>query len=188
LTRRLPRVTVASERFWLPCAGFGPSVAGTPGGEMEVGSMSMIQPREMKIIRDHFDKHLKNPVSIDYFTQQEPVLSLPLQECMYCRETGELLKDLADLSPNLRLDVHDFVKDEGKAKELAITRIPGFVLHGAEKGRVRYFGIPSGYEFSSLIEDLVDVSRGTTDLSPRAREEIAAIGKDVHIQVFSTPT
>jgi alkyl hydroperoxide reductase subunit AhpF len=150
--------------------------------------MSMIQPREMKIIRDHFDKHLKHPVTIDYFTQQESVLALPLQECMYCRETGELLKDLVDLSPNLVLNIHDFVKDEGKAKELSVTRIPGFVLHGKEKGKVRYFGIPSGYEFSSLIEDLVDVSRGSTDLSPRAKQEIAAIAKDVHIQVFSTPT
>ena len=36
--------------------------------------------------------------------------------------------------------------------------------------------------------DLVDVSRGTTDLSPKVAEELSAIRKPVHIQVFGTPT
>ena len=150
--------------------------------------MAMIPAKDAQSIRQHFDKHLKGPVTIDYFTQKQSALSLPLQECMYCRETGELLSEIAALSGQIRLQVHDLVADEAKAKEFGITRIPAFVLSGAAKGKVRFLGIPSGYEFSSVIEDLVDVAKGSTDLSPKAREELAAVKKEVHIQVFGTPT
>jgi glutaredoxin-like protein len=62
------------------------------------------------------------------------------------------------------------------------------VLQGRAKGKVRYFGIPAGYEFSTLIEDILDVSRGTTNLSDTTREILATIDQDLHIQVFVTPT
>lgn len=150
--------------------------------------MPMIPVKETRLIRDHFARNLSAPVTIDYFTQHESALSLPLQECMYCRETGELLGEVAGLSDQITLRVHDLIKDEAKATALGITRIPAFVLGGAARGRVRYFGIPSGYEFSTLVEDLVDVSRGATDLAPGARQELAALANDIHIQVFSTPT
>ncbi len=150
--------------------------------------MPMIPEKDSKLIRGHFAKHLKDPVTIDYFTQREPAVGLPIRECAYCREPGELLEELAALSEQIRLNVHDFVADEGKAKEFGIDRIPAFVLSGRAKGRVRFFGIPSGYEFSSLIEDLVDVARGATDLAPKAVEELSAVARPVHIRVFGTPT
>jgi len=59
---------------------------------------------------------------------------------------------------------------------------------GEEKARVRFFGIPSGYEFGSLIEDIVDMSRGETSLSPESKQKLAALTSDIHIQVFVTPT
>jgi alkyl hydroperoxide reductase subunit AhpF len=66
--------------------------------------------------------------------------------------------------------------------------VPAFVINGAARGKVRFFGIPSGYEFSALIADLVDVSRGTTDLSEETREYLAALTEDVNLKVFTTPT
>jgi alkyl hydroperoxide reductase subunit AhpF len=53
---------------------------------------------------------------------------------------------------------------------------------------VRYFGIPSGYEFSALIEDILNVSRGETDLSSEVRNELSKVSQDAHIQVFVPPT
>ncbi len=150
--------------------------------------MAIIPEKDARQISDHFKKNLKGPVTIDYFTQKESVLSVPANECMYCRETGELLKELAGLSPQITLQVHDLVSDAAMAKEFGFERVPAFTLSGAAKGRVRYLGIPSGYEFSALIEDMVDVASGKTDLSPKACEELRAIQKDIHIQVFSTPT
>lgn len=150
--------------------------------------MPLISEKDAQFIRDHFAKHLVGDVKLVYFTQKQSKLFIPSQECMYCQETRELLEEVVGLSDKLSLEVHDFVADESLAKELGIERIPAFTIEGAAKGRVRYFGIPSGYEFSTLIEDVVDVSRGQTDLSPKTREALAALAEDVRIQVFVTPT
>ena len=53
---------------------------------------------------------------------------------------------------------------------------------------VRFIGLPGGYEFSTLLADIIDVSKGRTDLSPAARVAVQAIQTPVHIQVFVTPT
>jgi hypothetical protein len=55
-------------------------------------------------------------------------------------------------------------------------------------GRVRFFGLPSGYEFMTLIEDVVDISRGATRLSDATRRAVADLPAPVHLQVFVTPT
>jgi glutaredoxin-like protein len=52
---------------------------------------------------------------------------------------------------------------------------------------VRFVGRPGGYEFSTLVADIVDISRGRTDLSPATRAAVQAIDAPVHIQVFVTP-
>ncbi len=150
--------------------------------------MALIQEKDAQFIRDHFAKNMVGDVKVTYFTQRQSKLLIPGQECMYCQETRELLEEVAALSDKIELEVHDFVGDEEQAKQLGVERIPAFVLEGAAKGKVRYFGIPSGYEFSTLIEDFVDVSKGTTDLSPTTKEALAQLPADVRIQVFVTPT
>jgi alkyl hydroperoxide reductase subunit AhpF len=150
--------------------------------------MAMIPIKDGKKLREHFGKHIQGPVTIDYFTQGDSPLPVPIQECMFCRETGEMLREVAELSDRITLNVHDFVTESEVAKAHGITRVPAFVLSGAAKGKVRFFGIPSGYEFAALIEAIVDVGRGKTDLAPRALEELAGLRRNVHVQVFSTPT
>jgi len=53
---------------------------------------------------------------------------------------------------------------------------------------IRFYGLPSGYEFTSLVEDIVDVSRGETSLSAESQAILAQIGEPLHLQVFVTPT
>lgn len=150
--------------------------------------MPMISERDAKLVREHLKKNLKDPVAIDHFTQGESPGGLPIHECQFCHETGELLREVAGLSDRITLRTHDLLTEAAKAKEMGITRIPSFVLSGKAQGQVRFLGIPSGYEFSSLIEDLVDVARGETDLAPKAVAELAGLKNRVHIQVFGTPT
>ena len=56
------------------------------------------------------------------------------------------------------------------------------------KGKVRYFGMPSGYEFSVLLGSLVDASLGKSALSEETVKVLQGLDKDLHIQVFVTPT
>ncbi len=109
-------------------------------------------------------QELDQDVTITYFTQRESVLIVPGQGCSYSRETLEILEKVVDLTDKLHLTAKDFVRDGQAAQDLLITRIPAFVLDGQSKGRVRFFGIPAGYEFSTLVEDLIDVSKGQTNL------------------------
>ena len=50
------------------------------------------------------------------------------------------------------------------------------------------YGIPSGYEFGSLIEDMKNVSNGEVEVSSKAMEIINKIDKPVSIKVYVTPT
>lgn len=53
---------------------------------------------------------------------------------------------------------------------------------------VRFIGLPGGYEFSTLLADLIDVSKGQSGLSEAGQKVVSAIDQPVYIQVFVTPT
>ena len=150
--------------------------------------MSLIQDEDQQTIREHFDQSLTGAVEIVMFTERKSSIVIPGYEpCEMCDETEELLKEVVALSDKLTLAVHEISAAKEEAESYQIDRIPAFVLKGAARGRVRYFGIPSGYEFSALIADLVDVSKGATALSEETREFLASLTQDINIKVFSTP-
>lgn len=150
--------------------------------------MPSISPEDRQTLETLFAQELQDDVTITYFTQHESVLTIRGQECATCKETRELLEEVTAISEKLHLQVKDFVRDEQEAQRLGITRIPAFILQGHARGAVRFFGIPAGYEFSTLIEDLLDVSKGTTTLKEKTREAFSTVDQDLHIQVFVTPT
>jgi len=110
-------------------------------------------------------------------------------ECMYCRETRTLLEELVETSDKLKLEVYNFVIDKDKAELYGVDKIPAIVmLEGDKDFGIRYYGIPSGYEFASLLEDIKMVGTGEVDLSEDIIERVKLIDKDVHLQVYVTPT
>jgi len=127
-----------------------------------------------------FAQNLEDEVKIRYFTQDF--------ECEFCKETRMLLEELTALSQKIKLEVYDFVADAEKAKEFGVDKIPATILSGKNEYKVRFFGIPSGYEFTTLIEDIVDVSKGRSRLPPQLVNKVKSITKPIHIQVFVTPT
>jgi glutaredoxin-like protein len=131
---------------------------------------------------------LERPVRMVMFTQGEG----GALECQYCTETRGLAQEVASLSDKLSVDVKDFQADETLARAYGVDKIPAIVLgtDGGDPGssRVRFFGIPAGYEFSSLLEAIRMVSSGTHGLSDETMAAIARLKDPVHIQVFVTPT
>jgi alkyl hydroperoxide reductase subunit AhpF len=53
---------------------------------------------------------------------------------------------------------------------------------------IRYYGVPAGYEFAALVNDIFDVSRGDSGLSAQSKAALAQLKEPLHLQVFSTPT
>lgn len=143
--------------------------------------MSIISKEDQDELHKIFSERLREDVNITVFTQEF--------ECDYCKESRQLLTELAQLSNGkVRMQVYDLVKDGVKAKELKINKIPATIITGDKSYGIRYFGIPSGYEFSSLIDDIIDVSNRASRLSSITKEKLKLVSKPIHIQVFVTPT
>jgi hypothetical protein len=151
--------------------------------------MALIPEKDQATIRAHFEEHLDAEVEIVMLTERPSPIIIPgKQLCETCDDTESLLKEVVALCDKLKLTVHDIGAARDEAIKLNLDYVPSFVINGAARGKVRYLGIPSGYEFSTLIADLVDVSRGTTDLSVETREYLATLAEDVNLKLFTTPT
>lgn len=76
------------------------------------------------------------------------------------------------------------------ADKYGVDKIPAIVVLGENDKDygIRFFGVPAGYEFSSLLEAIKIASSGDSGLSPEAREAVGNIKNQVHIQVFVTLT
>ncbi len=127
-----------------------------------------------------FLKDLAGPVRLVVFTQEF--------ECEYCVETRQLAEELGELSDRISVEVYDFQSDAEKAGELGIDKIPAIAVIGAEDYGVRFYGIPSGYEFTSLLHAIRTVAAGKPELSEEGKRFLATVDRPLHIQVFVTPT
>jgi glutaredoxin-like protein len=123
---------------------------------------------------------LAGPVRLVMFTQEF--------ECDYCAETRQLVEEVAALSDQLMAEIYNFVIDKEKAEELGIDKIPAVAVIGAEDYGVRLYGIPSGYEFTSLLHAIRTVAAGKPELTEETLATLAELTEPVHIQVFVTPT
>lgn len=139
-----------------------------------------------------FSEELKDTVQIIHFTQEPSRLILPDhlkgQQCMFCKETKALLKDVCSLSEKIELVLYDFTADANLAKQYNIDKIPATIISRNTARNIRFFGIPSGYEYTSLIEAIIDISKGSTSLKPETIQSLKDIDQDIHIQTFVTPT
>ncbi len=150
--------------------------------------MPIIPQEDQDYIKNLYEEKLVETVTLHLYTQRETGLLVPGQECATCRDTHQLLDELVALSDKLELEIHDFYVEREAAAAEGVTEIPAIVLKGENKGTVRFIGAPAGYEFATLIEDLVDVSRGTTELQLHSRDTLSSLTEPVHIKVFVTPT
>ncbi len=138
-------------------------------------------------LRDTFAA-LAAPVKLVVFTQGEG----GALECAMCADTRQLAEEVSALSPLLSVEVRDFVKDAEVAEQYGIDKIPAMaIVRGGDEPQdygIRLFGIPSGYEFATLVEDIRMVSAGNPGLNAQTLAELGKLTGPVQIQVFVTPT
>jgi glutaredoxin-like protein len=142
--------------------------------------MPLLQEKDKETVETWLQEELVNPVKLVNFTQA--------LECQFCADTRQLAEEVAALSDKIELEVYNFAIDKEKVEEYGVDKIPAIAIMGEKDYGVRYYGIPSGYEFSSLIENIVDVSKGEVELLPATKEALSEITEPLHFQVFVTPT
>lgn len=130
-------------------------------------------------------KELKEPVEIVFFGRQD--------ECEYCQEIHELLSEVVDLSEKLHLTVYDFDADQAEREKFSVEDAPAIILTGKNGAElvdygIHFYGIPSGHEFASFVNDLILVSSRDSGLEPETRSYLAGLEKPLRLQVFVTPT
>jgi glutaredoxin-like protein len=125
-------------------------------------------------------KSLQEKVKLIVFTQKI--------ECSTCAQNTQLSKELASLSDLIDLEIYNFLVHKEKAEQYRVDKIPAMVVEGKKDYGIRFYGIPAGYEFSSLLEAIKMVSAETPGLSAKSLEDLSQLDRPVPIQVFVTPT
>jgi glutaredoxin-like protein len=145
---------------------------------------------------DLLNDDIKQQVSQFFEQMQEPVQVIFFEkksDCEYCAETRQMVEEVTALSDEIDLAVYDLEDDEAIAGQYKVDKAPGIVIAGRDGDQVldygiRFAGIPSGHEFSSLIHDIILVSGRDSGLSPHTKEILKGLESPVHLQVFVTPT
>ena len=150
--------------------------------------MPIIAEKYQDTLKERLKRELKKDVTITLFTQRTLGLTIPGRECRHCDDTQKLMEELTALSPKLHLLTKDFYTSTEEARESGVERIPAIILTADATSNVRFFGIPLGYEFATILDDLVTLSRGVSPLTLESRKKLRRVKEDVHIQVFVTPT
>lgn len=153
--------------------------------------MALLGPEEQKIVTERL-AGLTREVEMVLFTNSSRLLVGGQEPCVYCQETEQLMRELEPLSEQLSLVVHDLATPEGKeaARAAGVEAAPTLILReaGSEATNLRYRGIPAGYEFSSLLEDLEMIGREGHGLAPEVVTMLQNLAEEVKMQVFVTPT
>jgi glutaredoxin-like protein len=141
--------------------------------------MGALEEKDREQLKKAFEV-MKEDVRLVMFTQE--------LECQFCKITRELLEEVAGLSPKIKLEVRDFVKDAELAKKHGVDKIPAVLVMGEKDYGIRFYGVPAGYEFAILVEDILNVGRREHGLPTDIADKLAKVDKPVHMQVIISPT
>jgi len=126
--------------------------------------MALLSDSDREAIKGHFKK----------ITRDVPVT---LTRAKGHSDTEEILNELAELSPRLKLTVLESEDSE---------MVPS--LNIGTSGRIFFHGTPAGYEFSSLLTGIIDNGRNEQTLTKETRDFLDGLKEDLNIKVFVTPT
>lgn len=149
--------------------------------------MPLLNESLQKQVREALDG-MVTPVTVAVFTTDADQ-----HACEICADTRQLVEELAWLSDGkIRAEAFDIHRDVDRAATYRVDKAPAIVVLGGDGGHVdygiRFFGIPSGYEFATLIEDIKMVSSGHVELRAATEDALKLITTPIHVKVFVTPT
>jgi glutaredoxin-like protein len=126
-----------------------------------------------------FLKGMESKIKIVFFDSTESA---------YSRELNVLLEEIKNESDNIELEKHDFERDAEAAKKYGADIAPVIIFEGKNKGKVRFYGIPSGHEFGGFLSTIVEVSKGdTVEFPDDLKAKIKGIDFPLRLDVFVTP-
>jgi alkyl hydroperoxide reductase subunit AhpF len=149
--------------------------------------MSLLNDQVKQQVRERFSERLSGPVQLKlHLRPGSGRLILPSGlGCPTCEEARELAQDLQEAAPELiSLEVIDVTVQESDVTELPTLTLafPG------EEPRIRWQGLPAGYEFATVVDAIERVSSGEHGLSEATVGRLAELTGPLEVMVFATPT
>lgn len=145
-----------------------------------LSSMAFLNVSDQQEVRKQFEQ-LQHPVKLTVFSQS-------LAAADRCQQNEQLVREVADLSDKISVEVLNLAIDRERAEAYGVDQVPAIVVEGERDYGLRFYGVPSGYEFGNLIDSIIVASTGDPDLTDDTKASLAALAGDVDIKVFSTPT
>ena len=149
--------------------------------------MPLLTPEDQHQLRADFAQ-MSRQVHLVFFTQT--------LDCETCLQTRQILDELPSLSDRIVVDEVNFILEPERAAQYGIDRVPAIALASApdddaerlEDSRIRFLGIPAGYEFVSLVQAILIAGGRAPNLTEASRQHLAAVDRPIALKVFSTPT
>jgi alkyl hydroperoxide reductase subunit AhpF len=150
--------------------------------------MAIIDERLAQQLRERFADRLRGPVELRLVTRPGTGrLILPSgYGCATCDDARELVEAIAATAPDhLTVDIVDVSEHpESDAEDVPTLALaaPG------EPARIRFQGLPAGFEFATVIDAIERLSANEHGLGPLSVEALEHVTEDIEVMVFATPT
>lgn len=141
--------------------------------------MPFLSAADEQAVRQEFEK-MTGPVKLTVFASELGGESN--------QQTVALVREVAALSDRLSVEVLNPLIEREQAQAYGVDVTPAIAVEGAADYGIRFLGIPAGYEFANLIDSVIVASTGVPALSDSTKDALGALGQDVTIKVFTTPT
>jgi alkyl hydroperoxide reductase subunit AhpF len=142
--------------------------------------VGILSDRDQSAVKKEFER-LSGPVKLVVFSQELVAGDL-------CRQNEQLAREVASLNDKISVEVLNPSIDRERAEAYGVDQVPAIAVEGARDYGLRFLGIPSGYEFTNLIDAIVIASTGEPTLAEETKSTLRALTSRVDIKVFSTPT
>src|SRR5207237_9927958 len=119
--------------------------------------MPILAERDQDARRKEFQR-IQGPVKLVVFSQELVAGDL-------CRQNEQLVREVAELDDRITVEVLNPQIDRERTEQYGVDQVPAIVVEGARDYGIRFFVIPSGCEFSNIIEALIVAICHDPDLS-----------------------
>ena len=141
---------------------------------------AVFRPDEEPRLRELFDA-MERPVELMVALGPEETPLPGAGDFDFSAETVRIVEELASLSERVTMRVEE--RPDGVSMFPAVLVLPA----GEDRG-LRFYGTPYGYELASLVGAVLEAGRLVPSLTPESLERLAALDRDLAIDVFVTPT
>ncbi len=158
--------------------------------------MGLLGEKEIQAVKERLSG-IKNPVKVVLINPPKGIDLPDVPKNQYTETTEELFEELVSAVPDkLSLEILRYPNDKEKIEKYYLSQPYGYPLmtsiilldHEGNDYGIRFYGIPAGYEFATILEDIIMLGNGEHGLNPKTVQELEKLPEGVRLWVFVTPS